>query len=160
VIGWSTTDSRQYGDDKLGSVGGPHEEVAVRADQSGELWVKSPALSAGYVSGVDFGERLTPDGWFRTGDVGRVDDDGFVWIDGRLSDMINRGGLKVFPEEVAEVLRLCPDVADAAVVGVPDQRLGEAPWAFVVPTGDVLEVRRLTGQPATLLQPPATRPPE
>ena len=76
---------------------------------------------------------MSPDGWFRTGDVGRVDGDGFVWIEGRVSDMINRGGLKVFPAEVAEVLLLSPAVADAAVVGVPDDRLGEVPWAFVVP---------------------------
>ena len=57
-----------------------------------------------------------------------------MWIEGRVSDMINRGGLKVYPEEVAEVLRLSPAVAEAAVVGVPDDRLGEVPWAFVVPT--------------------------
>ena len=63
-------------------------------------------------------DRLTDDGWFRTGDIGRVDDDGFVWIEGRVSDMINRGGLKVFPGEVEEVLRLSPEVADVAVVGV------------------------------------------
>ena len=50
-----------------------------------------------------------------------------MWIEGRVSDMINRGGLKVFPDEVAEVLRLAPDVDDAAVVGVPDERLGEVP---------------------------------
>jgi acyl-CoA synthetase (AMP-forming)/AMP-acid ligase II len=55
-----------------------------------------------------------------------------VWIDGRVSDMVNRGGLKVFPAEVEEVLRLAPGVADTAVVGVPDDRLGEVPWAFVV----------------------------
>jgi acyl-CoA synthetase (AMP-forming)/AMP-acid ligase II len=75
---------------------------------------------------------MSPDGWFRTGDVGRVDGDGFVWIEGRVSDMINRGGLKVFPAEVAEVLLLSPAVAEAAVVGVPDERLGEVPWAFLV----------------------------
>jgi acyl-CoA synthetase (AMP-forming)/AMP-acid ligase II len=133
VVGWSAADSRQFGDDKLGAAGRPHAGVTVRTGEAGELLLKTPALSAGYASGLDFGDRLTPDGWFRTGDVGRVDDDGFVWIEGRLSDMINRGGLKVFPEEVAEVLRLSPDVADAAVVGVADERLGEVPWAFVVP---------------------------
>src|SRR5690349_16188161 len=67
-----------------------------------------------------------------TGDVGRVDEDGFVWIEGRVSDMINRGGLKVFPAEVEEVLRLAPGIIDVAVVGVADERLGEVPWAFVV----------------------------
>ncbi len=80
------------------------------------------------------------DGWFRTGDVGRVDADGFVWIEGRVSDMINRGGLKVFPAEVAEVIRLSPAVADVAVVAVPDERLGEVPWAFVVPAAPGADV--------------------
>ena len=55
-----------------------------------------------------------------------------MWIEGRVSSMINRGGLKVHPAEVEEVVRLDPSVADVAVVGVPDPRLGEVPWAFVV----------------------------
>jgi acyl-CoA synthetase (AMP-forming)/AMP-acid ligase II len=57
--------------------------------------------------------------------------------------MINRGGLKVFPEEVAEVLRLSPSVADAAVAAAPDERLGEVPWAFVVPVGNAVDVDEL-----------------
>jgi long-chain acyl-CoA synthetase len=135
IIGWSAVDSKEHGDDKLGAVGRPHAGVDVRTDDAtGELQVRTPALSAGYADGTDLGDRLTEDGWFRTGDVGRVDDDGFVWIEGRLSDMINRGGHKVFPAEVEEVLRLSPEIADVAVVGVPDDRLGEVPWAFVVPT--------------------------
>jgi len=87
---------------------------------------------AGFADGTDYGDRIV-DGWFRTGDLGHVDAEGFLWIDGRVSDMINRGGLKVFPDEVAEVVRLAPDVADCAIVGVADDRLGEVPWAFVVP---------------------------
>ncbi len=145
IVGWNAADSRQWGDAKLGSVGRPHDGVTVRAvdgeggdvdaDEVGELWVRTPALSAGYADGADLGDRLTPDGWFRTGDVGRVDAEGFVWIEGRLSEMINRGGLKVSPDEVAEVIRLSPEVADVAVVGVPDDRLGQVPWAFVVAAG-------------------------
>jgi acyl-CoA synthetase (AMP-forming)/AMP-acid ligase II len=104
----------------------------VRTDEAGEIQVQTPALTTGYADGADLSDRLTTDGWFRTGDVGRVDDDGFVWIEGRVSDMINRGGLKVVPAEVAEVLLLHPGVADAAVVGAPDDRLGEVPWAFLV----------------------------
>ncbi len=113
IIGWSAADWKAHGDDKLGAVGRPHAGVKARTDEAtGELQVRTPALSAGYADGSELGDRLTGDGWFRTGDVGRVDDEGFVWIDGRLSDMINRGGLKVFPAEVEEVLRLSPDVAD------------------------------------------------
>jgi acyl-CoA synthetase (AMP-forming)/AMP-acid ligase II len=61
-----------------------------------------------------------------------MDDDGFVWIEGRLGDVINRGGNKVFPDHVEEALRSVPGVIDAGVVGVPDVRLGEVPVAFVV----------------------------
>ncbi len=133
IVGWNAADSRAFGDEKLGAVGRPHEGVDVRVDDdTGELQVRTPALSAGYADGADLADRLTDDGWFRTGDIGRVDDDGFVWIEGRVSDMVNRGGLKVFPAEVEEVLRLHPSVADVAVAGVPDDRLGEVPWAFVV----------------------------
>ncbi|HET6949970.1 MAG TPA: AMP-binding protein [Acidimicrobiales bacterium] len=151
IVGWTAADSREHGDAKLGSVGRPHAGVEVRVDgATGELQVRTPALAAGYAGGDsgggggDLADRLTADGWFRTGDVGRVDGDGFVWIEGRLSDMINRGGLKVAPAEVEEVLRTSPEVADAAVVGLPDHRLGEVPVAFVVaatglaPTSDGL----------------------
>ncbi len=119
VVGWSAADSKAFGDAKLGSVGRPHAGVEVdTAGGTGELLVRIAGRT---------------DGWHHTGDVGRVDEDGFVWIEGRLSDMVNRGGLKVHPGEVEEVLRLSPAVADAAVVGVPDDRLGEVPVAFVVP---------------------------
>ncbi|HEY7070432.1 MAG TPA: class I adenylate-forming enzyme family protein [Acidimicrobiales bacterium] len=130
VVGWSAADARELGDAKLGSVGRPHAGVEVRTDDMGELWVRTP----GVVQGVDLGDRLSPDGWFRTGDIATIDGDGFLWIEGRVSDMINRGGLKVHPAEVEEVLRLAPGVADAAVAGVPDDRLGEVPWAWCVPT--------------------------
>jgi acyl-CoA synthetase (AMP-forming)/AMP-acid ligase II len=81
---------------------------------------------------------MSPDGWFRTGDVGRIDADGFVWIEGRVSDMINRGGTKVFPAEVEEAILLRPDVREVSVVGIPDDRLGEVPVAFVVPALDAI----------------------
>jgi acyl-CoA synthetase (AMP-forming)/AMP-acid ligase II len=142
IIGWNAADARAHGESKLGSVGRPHAGVEVRVvdehgvevgpDVTGELWVRTPAMSAGYADGADLADRLSPDGWFRTGDVGRVDADGFVWIEGRVSDMINRGGLKVHPREVEEVIRLDPAVADVAVVGLPDDRLGEVPVAAVV----------------------------
>jgi acyl-coenzyme A synthetase/AMP-(fatty) acid ligase len=154
IIGWNAADSRAHGTTKLGSVGRPHDGVTVRVvvadgtdlgpDEAGELWVRTPALAAGYADGTDLGDRLSPDGWFRTGDIGSVDADGFVWLSGRVSDMINRGGLKVFPGEVDEVVRTCPEVTDVAVVGVPDDRLGEVPWAFVVPTDPTVDPDRLT----------------
>jgi acyl-CoA synthetase (AMP-forming)/AMP-acid ligase II len=73
------------------------------------------------------------DGHLRTGDLGRLDEDGFLWLEGRVADVINRGGLKVLPQEVEDALRNIPGVADACVAGVPDDRLGEVPVAWIVP---------------------------
>jgi acyl-CoA synthetase (AMP-forming)/AMP-acid ligase II len=141
IVGWSARDAREWGDTHLGAVGRPHEGVRIRitgpegqempTNEQGEICVQTPALMSGFADGSDVSERMI-DGWFRTGDIGRVDPEGFLWIEGRVSDMINRGGLKVFPEEVAEVIRLSPDVSECAVAGIPDDRLGEVPWAFVV----------------------------
>jgi acyl-CoA synthetase (AMP-forming)/AMP-acid ligase II len=71
------------------------------------------------------------DGWIRTTDLGRIDADGFVWIHGRSDDAILRGGFKVFPAEVADVLRRHDAVLDAGVVGLDDERLGSVPVAAV-----------------------------
>jgi acyl-CoA synthetase (AMP-forming)/AMP-acid ligase II len=87
----------------------------------------------GYASDTrELDTRLDPDGFLRTGDIGHLDDDGFLWIDGRVSDAINRGGLKVYPGDVEEMLRQDAAVADVCVAGVPDRRVGEVPWAWVV----------------------------
>lgn len=129
VVGWTATDWREFGAAKLGAIGRPHPGIEVRVRDS-ELQVRS--RTAAPPDGTVLGERVTDDGWLRTGDLARIDDDGFVWIDGRVSAMVNRGGLKVFPDEVEEQLRTHRFVADAAVAGVPDERLGEVPWAFVV----------------------------
>ena len=127
VVGWSAADWREFGETKLGAVGRPHPDVEVRVDEGGELWVRTPSSAA---TGVV--DRVDADGWLCTGDHARIDDDGFVWIEGRSSDVINRGGLKVFPADVEEVLLTAPEVRDVAVVGIPDDRLGEVPVAFVV----------------------------
>jgi acyl-CoA synthetase (AMP-forming)/AMP-acid ligase II len=142
VVGWSAADAREHGEAKLGAVGRPHAGVEVRVSDDGELLVRTAATTGDRVAS-EVADRLAPDGWFRTGDLGRVDDDGFVWIDGRVTDMINRGGLKVIPAQVEEVLVAAPAVRDAAVVGVPDDRLGEVPCAFVVLTGGALDAGAL-----------------
>ena len=140
MVGWSAADWKEFGPAKLGAVGRPHRGFELRTrtetgdiggtDVVGELEIRSDAgLPADIVAAVD---RVTADGWLRTGDLARIDADGFVWIEGRVSAMINRGGLKVFPDEVEERLRALDGVEDVAVAGVADDRLGEVPWAFVV----------------------------
>src|SRR5262249_53090303 len=112
AVGWSAADWKQFGAQKLGSVGRPHDafELRVRddegaraaADGGGALDNKSAASSPPADAAME--GRVTDDGWLRTGDLARIDADGFVWIEGRVSAMINRGGLKVFPDEVEERL--------------------------------------------------------
>ena len=88
--------------------------------------VRPPNAAAGIA------ERTDADGYIDTGDLARIDADGFVWIEGRAGDVINRGGNKVHPAAVEEVLRLSPAVDDVAVVPRPDDRLGEVPVACLV----------------------------
>jgi long-chain acyl-CoA synthetase len=134
VVGWSAADARAYGESKLGSVGRPLAGIDVTITDD-EVMVRTPTTLARNIDPA-FLDRLTDDGWFHTGDLGWFDDDGFLWLDSRVSDMINRGGLKVFPGAVEDVLLAAEGVREAAVVGVPDERLGEVPWAFVVRTDD------------------------
>jgi acyl-CoA synthetase (AMP-forming)/AMP-acid ligase II len=141
VIGWTAADAREH-PEKLGALGRPHPGVDVRIAPEpgdppddggvGRLLVRAPSMAAGDATGGDFADRIDPDGYLDTGDLARIDAEGFVWIEGRAGDVINRGGNKVYPDAVEEVLRLVPGVADAAVVGVSDDRLGEVPVAFVV----------------------------
>lgn len=125
VIGWTAADAKAH-PDKIGAVGRPHPGVDIRIGADGHLLVRPPNTATGIA------DRFDADGYLDTGDLARVDDDGFVWIEGRAGDLINRGGNKVFPNSVEEVLRLSPAVDDAAVVGAPDARLGEVPVAFLV----------------------------
>jgi acyl-CoA synthetase (AMP-forming)/AMP-acid ligase II len=149
AIGWSAADWKAFGATKLGAVGRPHAAFRLRvrrddgeiggSDEIGELEIRSSApLPA---DDAAMAGRVTDDGWLRTGDLARIDADGFVWIEGRVSAMINRGGLKVSPDEVEEQIRALPGVVDVAVAGVPDERLGEVPWAFVVGAVDPARLR-------------------
>lgn len=141
VIGWTAADAKAH-PEKLGAAGRPHQGVDIKvvdsagrpttSGQAGELLVRPPRMAAGYAGGESMADRLDDEGFVRTGDFAVIDADGFVWIEGRVTDLINRGGNKIFPEQVEEVLRLTPGVSDAAVVGIPDARLGEVPVAFVV----------------------------
>ena len=100
--------------------------------RSGELWARGTAISAGYFRQPEATAAVfAPDGWFKTGDLARIDEEGYVWIVDRAKDMINVGGEKVYPRDVEEVLHRHPAVADAVVVGVPDPNLGEVVKAFI-----------------------------
>jgi acyl-CoA synthetase (AMP-forming)/AMP-acid ligase II len=102
------------------------------ADAGGELQVKSQHLMAGYYRQRDLTSAAFDGPWFRTGDIGRIDDQGNVCISGRTSEVIHVAGFKVFPAEVEGCLLTHQDVAEAAVVGIPHETMGEAPAAFVV----------------------------
>ena len=100
--------------------------------QPGELCVKGPQVMLGYYHQPEETSRVIKDGWFHTGDIAYLDADGYCYIVDRLKDIVIVGGLNVYPREVEEVLFQHPDVADAAAIGVPDDRLGEVVKAFVV----------------------------
>jgi long-chain acyl-CoA synthetase len=106
----------------------------VPAGTVGELWTRSHQNTIGYWNNpAATAEAITPDGWFRTGDAGYLDADGYVYLHDRVKDMIVTGGENVYPAEVENVLMKHPGVADVAVIGVPDERWGETVKAIVVP---------------------------
>lgn len=112
------------------------EDAAVGA--VGELWTRSRQNMKGYWNNAAAtAEAVTEDGWFRTGDAGFVDADGFLYLHDRVKDMIVTGGENVYPAEVENALMKHPAVGDVAVIGVPDERWGEAVKAIVVKVEDV-----------------------
>jgi long-chain acyl-CoA synthetase len=128
--------------DRPGSVGRPLPcmEVSIRAGdgteravgEAAEVWLRGSLVTTGYAGMPEAtAEAITPSGWFRTGDVGRVDAGGYLWVLDRLKDMINRAGQKVYSVDVEEVLRRHPAVADAAVVAAPDRLAEETVAAYV-----------------------------
>lgn len=139
---------------KVGTVGTPLPGTEVRtvdADgvdvpvgEPGEVWLRSPATARRY-HGVADDPTFTADGWVRTGDVGVLDEDGFLTIVDRLKDVILRNGFNVYPRDVEDALTERDDVAAAGVVGRPDDRVGEEVVAVVQPTpGAQLDVEELT----------------
>jgi fatty-acyl-CoA synthase len=117
---------------KAGCAGRPYPHVDVRLGEHGELQVRGPNVFPGYWRNPEATAAAFEDGWLRTGDVAEVDHEGFVRIAGRLKDMYISGGENVYPTEVEAVLHEHAAVAEAAVVGVPDERWGETGIAFVV----------------------------
>jgi acyl-CoA synthetase (AMP-forming)/AMP-acid ligase II len=118
------------GERRPGSVGLP-VGIELRV-VDGRVRIRGAGVVTGYADGAG-AERFDADGWLDTGDLGDLDEDGYLYLRGREGDAINRGGEKVFPRTVEEVLRRHPRVREAVVVGAPDDVLGEVPVAHVVP---------------------------
>jgi long-chain acyl-CoA synthetase len=128
----------------LRSAGRPFPWVELKI-VDGEVWLRAPNVTPGYFNRPEeTAAALTDDGWLKTGDGGYLDDDGYLFLTDRIKDMIVSGGENVYPVEVEEALAQHPDVAEVAVIGVPDERWGETVKALVVaragrsPTADEL----------------------
>jgi len=144
---------------KLGSVGMPLAHMQVRVGDErgadvapgavGEVLLRGPKVFSGYWRDPEATEKAFIDGWFRTGDLGRLDEDGYLYIEDRKKDMIVSGGENIASPEVERVLYEHPDIVEAAVIGHADERWGEVPHAFIVvragtalTSGDVAEFCR------------------
>lgn len=117
---------------KAGSVGLPFPGVELRIVDSGEVLVRGRSVISRYLHG-ESAESFGPDGWFHTGDIGYLDDDGYLFLTARTSDVIITGGHNVAPRDVEDVIRQDPRVHDVAVIGIPDPEWGQRVAAVVVP---------------------------
>lgn len=127
---------------KIGSVGKPLAQTDVRvvdsfgetvpAGEVGEICVRGPQVMKGYLRNPEETARTIKDGWLYSGDLGRFDEEGYLYIVDRKKDMIIRGGENIYPIEIEEVLYQLPEIFEAAVVGLPHEVYGEIPKAFVV----------------------------
>ncbi|MEV0297522.1 long-chain fatty acid--CoA ligase [Nocardia sp. NPDC050710] len=126
---------------RVGSVGTvlPNTSMEIRdldgnvvpTDTVGEIYLRGPSIMKGYWNRPDATAADLSDGWFKTGDLGRCDAEGYVYIAGRAKDLIIRGGYNVYPREVEEVLYQHPDIVEVVVIGVPDDYYGEEVGAVV-----------------------------
>ena len=105
----------------------------VAAGERGEIILRGPNIMKEYWRNPDATAQCFEDGWFHTGDIGHMDEDGFYYVDDRKKDVIISGGENIYPAELENVLADCPDIAEFAVVGRPDKKWGEVPVACVVP---------------------------
>jgi long-chain acyl-CoA synthetase len=137
----SLISSNPYGRRRVGSVGLPVPgcDVSIQDDEGkelstgedGEICVRSPGVTAGYWQAPEATATALAGGWLHTGDIGHLDEDGYLFVVDRKKDLIIRGGFNVYPRDVEDVLLAHPAVAMAAVVGRPDERLGEEVVGFV-----------------------------
>lgn len=143
----STVTFGRLGHGKVASIGPPapgyqfkvidEDGVVLGPEMVGELVVKGPGVLKGYWEMSEATKEVLNDGWFKTGDLGKYDEDGYYYIVDRKKDMIICGGYNVYPREVEEVIYTHPKVFEAVVVGVPDKEKGEIPKAFIQLKQDV-----------------------
>jgi acyl-CoA synthetase (AMP-forming)/AMP-acid ligase II len=122
------------GDVRILGPGGSFDDEAAPGE-TGEIAISGPSLAIGYWKDPELTRQKFRDGWWRSGDLGRLDSDNFLWVSGRIDNIINSGGIKVSGEEIEHALMSHPQVAQCAVVGQPDQKLGQRIEAFVVARG-------------------------
>jgi long-chain acyl-CoA synthetase len=118
-----------------GSVGKPLPGVELRIAEDGEILVRTKTTLSGYI-GADGDSPVDTDGWLHTGDLGHLDDDGYLFVTGRTKNVIICGGFNIIPEEIEAALADDADVREATVIGIPDERLGEIPVAVIEGEGD------------------------
>lgn len=132
---WPDTDAR---------IVNPDTGEVLPPGQVGELQVKGPQVMKGYWNKPEETEKVLKDGWFSTGDIAKMDEDGYFYIIDRKKDMIIAGGFNIFPREVEEVLFEHPSIQEATVVGVPDSYRGETVKAYIVlKEGETVDEREL-----------------
>jgi malonyl-CoA/methylmalonyl-CoA synthetase len=144
------------GERRPGSVGFPLPgvELCMESAEGAEILLRGPNVFGSYWANPGAtAEAFGEDGWFRSGDIGRVDPDGYLWIEGRGSELIITGGYNVYPREVEEVLAAHPVVAEVAVVGSPSEEWGEVVTAYVVPAADPPDPEVLLAHAARHLAP-------
>ena len=137
---------------KAGSIGKPmlftqvrlmHGDAEVADGQVGEIWIRGPHVASGYWNRPnDTASTFTADGWLRTGDLARRDDEGFFEVVGRIKELLISGGVNLYPAEIEAAMVQHPLIEAAAVFGVPDEKWGEIPIACVV-TGGTVTVEEL-----------------
>ena len=138
-----TTVNPLLGQRKPGSIGLalPFQDVGIQDDhnrelpagETGEICIRGDAVMGGYLNNPEATRETIIDGWLHTGDMGYMDEEGYIYVVDRKKDMINRGGENIYPREIEIALEGHPNIREVAVVGVPDEALGERVKAFVIP---------------------------
>lgn len=156
-------------DRKAGTVGlaaGP--EIAIMSEggemkernESGEIVIRGPNVTAGYENNPEANASAFTDGWFRTGDLGFLDDEGYLTISGRLKEIINRGGEKIAPREVDDVIQAHPAIDQVVTFAMPHEKLGEAVAAVVVlkegATAEVSDIKAFASERLAAFKVPST----